>query len=162
MWREWGAQSGVLGGHDDHEEHGEHEEHDDHEEHGEEDHDEVAHHDEHEEEDHDEHGEEHEDEDHDSEAVERANFRDFGFYTSLLYGFNNRFEAGLRAEYVSGDRGAGLDDRFRLSPGLTYYINDARTVRFRVQYNYDNSNEFGVDHSVWGQLSFNWGGPEVR
>lgn len=162
MWREWGAQSGVLGGHDDHEEHGDHEEHDDHEEHGEEDHDEVAHHDEHEEEDHDEHGEEHEDEDHDSEAVERANFRDFGFYTSLLYGFNNRFEAGLRAEYVSGDRGAGLDDRFRLSPGLTYYINDARTVRFRVQYNYDNSNEFGVDHSVWGQLSFNWGGPEVR
>jgi hypothetical protein len=149
MWRRWGAQSGVLGGHDDHEDHGD--EHED------------DHHDEHEEDHHDEHGEEHEDDDdHDSEAVERAQFRDFGFYTSMLYGFNSRFEAGLRAEYVTGDRAAGLDDRLRLSPGLTYYINDARTVKFRVQYNYDHSSEFGNDHSVWGQLSFNWGGPEVR
>ena len=135
MWRRWGAQSGVLEGHEDH---------------GDEHHDDVAHHD------------EHEEDDHESEASERANFRDFGFYTSLLYGFNSQFEAGLRAEYVTGDRAAGLDDRFRLSPGLTYYINDARTVRFRVQYNYDHSSEFGNDHSVWGQLSFNWGGPEVR
>ncbi len=168
MWRRWGAQSGVLGGHDDHghDDHGHG--HDDHAEHEHEDehHDEVAHHDEHEEEHHDEHGDEHGDEhhddDHESEALDRANFRDFGFYTSLLYGFNSRFEAGLRAEYVTGDRAAGLDDRFRLSPGLTYYINDARTVRFRVQYNYDNSSEFGDDHSVWGQVSFTWGGPEVR
>lgn len=161
MWRRWGAQGGVLEGHDHHDEHEHQDEHDHDEHHGE-----VAHHDEHD--DHDEHEEEHHDEhedhddDHDAEAADRANFRDFGFYTSLLYGFNSRFEAGLRAEYVSGDRAAGLDDRFRLSPGLTYYINDARTVRFRVQYNYDHSNEFGSDHSVWGQVSFNWGGPEVR
>jgi hypothetical protein len=162
MWRQWGAMSGVLGGHD----HGHEEEnghHDEHEEdhHGEEEHDgEHANHDEHEEDHHGEHEEDHDD--HENEAVERANFSDFGFYTSLLYGFNNRFEAGLRAEYAAGDAVAGLDDRFRLSPGLTYYINDARTLRFRVQYNYDHSNEFGTDHSVWGQVSFNWGGPEVR
>lgn len=154
MWRRWGAQGGVLEGHDHHDEH-EHHEHDHEEHHGE-----VAHHDEHEEEHHDE--DEDHDDDHGSEAADRATFRDFGFYSSLLYGFNSRFEAGLRAEYVTGDRAAGLDDRFRLSPGLTYYINDARTLRFRVQYNYDHSNEFGSDHSVWGQLSFNWGGPEVR
>lgn len=161
MWRRWGAQGGVLEGHDHHDEHEHHDEHDHDEHHGEvAHHDEHDHHDEHEEEHHDEH-EDHDD-DHDAEAADRANFRDFGFYTSLLYGFNSRFEAGLRAEYVSGDRAAGLDDRFRLSPGLTYYINDARTVRFRVQYNYDHSNEFGSDHSVWGQVSFNWGGPEVR
>ena len=181
MWREWGAQSGVtLPGHEhdhhdhghehDHHDHGhehahhdEHEEHhDDHEEH-EDHHDKHAHHDEHDEHDHhgehDEHGHEHDDGD---GAVRRANFRDFGFYTSLLYGFNDRFEAGLRAEYVTGDLLAGLDNRFRFSPGLTYYINDARTLRFRVQYNYDHSSEFGTDHSVWGQLSFTWGGPEVR
>ncbi len=161
MWRRWGAQGGVLEGHDHHDDHEHHDEHDHDEHHGEvAHHDEHDHHDEHEEEHHDEH-EDHDD-DHDAEAADRANFRDFGFYTSLLYGFNSRFEAGLRAEYVSGDRAAGLDDRFRLSPGLTYYINDARTVRFRVQYNYDHSNEFGSDHSVWGQVSFNWGGPEVR
>jgi hypothetical protein len=171
MWREWGAQSGVeLPGHD-HGGHGGHDHHEHEEEHHEEHHDEhddhgkVAHHDEHEDEHHDEHGEEHHDEhedEHHDEAASRANFRDFGFYTSLLYGFNSRFEAGLRAEYVAGERAAGLDDRFRLSPGLTYYINDARTLRFRVQYNYDHSNEFGTDHSVWGQVSYTWGGPEVR
>jgi hypothetical protein len=135
MWRKWGAQSGALGGHDEHSD---------------------------EEEAHEEEVAGHEEEEEEDEAVQRANFRDFGFYTSLLYGFNSQFEAGLRAEYAAGDREAGLDDRFRLSPGLTYYINDARTVRFRVQYNYDHSSEFGTDHSVWGQFSFNWGGPEVR
>jgi hypothetical protein len=162
MWRQWGAMSGVLAGHDHghDEEHGHHDEHEE-DHHGEEDHEgEYAHHDEHEEEHHGEHEEDYDD--HENEAVERANFSDFGFYTSLLYGFNSRFEAGLRAEYAAGDAVAGLDDRFRLSPGLTYYINDARTLRFRVQYNYDHSNEFGTDHSVWGQVSFNWGGPEVR
>ena len=162
MWRHWGAQGGGAhdhgshGGHDDHDDHDDHEEehHDDHDEHEEEHHDE--HHDEHDDEHHDEH------DDHDNEAVARANLSDFGFYSSLLYGFNSRFEAGLRAEYVSGDRIAGLDNRFRMSPGLTYYVNDARTVRLRVQYNYDHSDVFGTDHSVWGQLSFTWGGPEVR
>ncbi len=143
MWRRWGADSGrQLPGHDDHDD-----DHDDHDDHDDDDH-------------HDDHEDDHAD-DHD-EAARRATLRDWGFYSSLLYGFNNRFEAGLRAEYVSGSREAGLDDRFRLSPGLTYYINDARTVKFRVQYNYDHSNEFGTDHSVWGQVSFNWGGPEVR
>ncbi len=135
MWRRWGADSGRLaGGHDDHDDH-EHEHHEEHED---------------------------EDEDEDDFGARRATMRDFGLYSSLLYGFNSRFEAGLRAEYVSGDPLAGLDNRFRLSPGLTYYINDARTVKFRVQYNYDHSNEFGTDHSVWGQVSIAWGGPEVR
>ncbi|MCP5557249.1 MAG: hypothetical protein H7A55_05810 [Verrucomicrobiaceae bacterium] len=136
MWRRWaaGGLSAVDHGHDDHEE--VHHEEDDHNDHG----DEADHHD----------------------GEDRANLRDFGLYSSLLYGFSNRLEAGLRAEYVGGDRAAGLDERFRLSPGLTYYINDARTVKFRVQYNYDQSNEFGTDHSLWGQVSISWGGPEVR
>jgi hypothetical protein len=140
MWRHWGAVGGH--GHEDEEE-GEHAE-------------ELAEHDDHA--DHDEEEEEH----HEDEGADRANFRDFGFYSSALYGFNSRFEVGLRAEYVNGSQLAGLDDRFRVSPGLTYYINDARTVKFRVQYNYDHSSEFGQDHSVWGQISIAWGGPEVR
>lgn len=163
MWRRWGADSGrELPGHDDHHDHAGHDDHE-HEHEHEHAHHEEEHHDEHEDEHHDEdhHDDEHH-EDHDNEAVRRATFSDWGFYSSLLYGFNSRFEAGLRAEYVSGDRLAGLDDRVRLSPGLTYYLNEARTVRLRVQYNYDHSSEFGTDHSVWGQVSFNWGGPEVR
>ncbi len=143
MWRRWGAGGVELAG-DGHDEH-----HDDHDSHAEEEH-------------HDDEDGDHAEEDHHEEGEDRANLRDFGFYSSLLYGFNNRFEAGLRAEYVRGDAAAGLDDRFRLSPGLTYYLNDARTVKFRVQYNYDQSSEFGTDHSIWGQVSIAWGGPEVR
>lgn len=103
------------------------------------------------------HGEDH----HDDEA-RRDSFGEFGVYSSLLYGFNPRFEVGLRGEYVSGDLAAGLDDRFRMGPGATWYLNDARTFKFRTQYNYDLSQEFGTDHSIWGQFSLTWGGPEVR
>lgn len=150
MWRRYGAISGHLPGEEE-DTHG-------HEEEGE-------HHDEHEGEHHDGHGEEHHDEhqDEDHGDVRRsARFSDFGFYSSLLYGLPSNLELGLRAEYVTGDTAVGLDNRFRVSPGITYYINDARTLKFRLQYNYDHSNDFGDEHSVWGQVSFSWGGPEVR
>ena len=158
MWRRYGAVSGHLpgegaGAHGGHEEHGEHEEH----------HDEPEeHHDEHEEHHEDEHHDEHEGEEHHDESRRVATFSDFGFYTSVLYGLPSNLEFGLRAEYVTGDTAVGLDNRFRLSPGITYYINDARTLKFRVQYNYDHSSNFGHEHGVWGQVSYNWGGPEVR
>lgn len=88
--------------------------------------------------------------------------QDFGAYLSLLYGLPNNLELGLRGEYVAGNADTHQDSRFRVSPGITWYANDARTLRFRLQYNCDNSNERGTDHAVWAQVSFNWGGPEVR
>lgn len=88
--------------------------------------------------------------------------KDWGYYLSALYGFNNRIELGLRTEFVSGDLETGMDNRMRISPAVTYYLNEARTLRFRLQYNYDRSSHYGTDHGVWGQLSFSWGGPEVR
>ncbi|GAA5135479.1 hypothetical protein GCM10023213_08850 [Prosthecobacter algae] len=88
--------------------------------------------------------------------------QDFGAYLSLLYGLPNNLELGLRGEYVAGNADTAQDSRFRVSPGVTWYANDARTLRFRLQYNYDNSNERGTDHAVWAQVSFAWGGPEVR
>lgn len=88
--------------------------------------------------------------------------QDFGAYLSVLYGLGNNLELGLRGEYVSGNADTAQDSRFRVSPGITWYANDARTLRFRLQYNCDNSNERGTDHAVWAQVSFNWGGPEVR
>ncbi|WP_139372981.1 hypothetical protein [Prosthecobacter debontii] len=88
--------------------------------------------------------------------------QDFGAYLSVLYGLGNNLELGLRGEYVAGNADTAQDSRFRVSPGVTWYANDARTLRFRLQYNYDNSNERGTDHAVWAQVSFNWGGPEVR
>lgn len=87
---------------------------------------------------------------------------DFGAYLSALYGLPNNLELGLRGEFVSGNSETGQDSRFRLSPGITWYANNARTLRFRLQYNYDNSNTRGEDHAVWAQVSLTWGGPEVR
>jgi hypothetical protein len=149
MWRDWRADSSRFTGHEEEHDHGhEAEDHGHEDEHG------------HEEEHHEEeHGHE---EEHNEDEPRRDSFGEFGVYSSVLYGFNPRLEVGLRAEYVSGDLAAGLDDRFRMGPGVTFYLNDARTFKFRTQYNYDLSQEFGTDHSVWGQFSFTWGGPEVR
>lgn len=87
---------------------------------------------------------------------------EFGIYSSLLYGLDNGLEFGLRGEYVSGVAAAGLDERIRVSPGVTYYVNPTRTFKLRVQYNYDHSNDFGDEHSIWAQVGFAWGGKEVR
>ena len=119
-------------------------------------------------------GEEEEEEHHEGEEEEeeeehghggdgpRADLDDIGLYTMLAYGFNDRVEAGLRFDYVSGISDAGLDERFRVSPNLTFSLNAQRTLFLRLQYDYDNSNDFGSEHSAWAQIGFNWGGPEVR
>jgi len=85
-----------------------------------------------------------------------------GFYSTLIYGLGSGLEFGLRREYVSGIDAAGLDERFRTSPGITFFANEARTLKLRLQYNYDHSNDFGSEHSVWAQVGLAWGGSEVR
>ncbi len=142
MYRHVGAVSGHL--------HGAEEEHDDHHEHG---------HDEHE--DHEEDHDHEEHEDHDEER-QFASFEEFGLYSTLIYGFNEHWETGVRAGWVSGISDMGLDDRFRLSPMITWYANPARTLQARLQYNWDHSDDFGSEHSVWFQVGLNFGGAEVR
>lgn len=90
----------------------------------------------------------------------------------MLWGFRLGWVAGLRLDSLWGDRGAyerqplifngeplGRDpervDRWRLSPSLTWYPTEYS--RLRLQYNYDDRQEFGVDHSVWLQLEFSLG-----
>ncbi|MCB1228525.1 MAG: hypothetical protein KDK99_22160, partial [Verrucomicrobiales bacterium] len=96
------------------------------------------------------------------ERLARATLSDFGFYSSALYGFSPQVEAGLRVECVTGSAEAGLDERFRLSPGVTYYLNAARSAKLRLQYNLSDSDSSGVSHGAWAQVSLTWGGPEVR
>lgn len=106
-------------------------------------------------------GEEHEEEE-EHEHPESGSFDEFGAYSALSYGLDCGLEFGLRGEYVSGVAEAGLDARFRVSPVVTYYLNKARTFYVRGQYNFDHSNDFGNENSVWVQVGFNWGGAEVR
>jgi hypothetical protein len=135
MLRDFDGISGHLPGEEE-EEH-EHEEHE-----GEE------HHDEHEEEGHDEHEE---------EIARRASLDEWGLSTSAVYGWSNGLALGLRADYVQGIAEAGLDERWRISPNVSYALNTARTAVFRLQYNYDHSSDFGSEHSVWAQIGINWG-----
>jgi len=82
---------------------------------------------------------------------------DWGVYSQVVYGFTQRWAAGLRGEWVSGDRGSfkpdeNRADRFRLSPELTFYPSEFSKLRF--QYNYDHGQIHGDDSSVWLQLEF--------
>jgi hypothetical protein len=83
---------------------------------------------------------------------------DYGFYAQALWGFKPRWVAGLRGEYVNGDKDEyNLNDPFRgersrVSPNLTWYPSEFS--KFRLQYNYDNSENLGVEHAVWLQLEF--------
>ena len=97
-----------------------------------------------------------------AEPSRRAVLDEFGLYSMVSYGFNEVAEAGLRVGWVSGIEEAGQDERYRISPNLTFNLNSARTAFVRLQYDYDQSEEFGAEHSAWLQVGFNWGGPEVR
>jgi hypothetical protein len=82
---------------------------------------------------------------------------DWGLYGQALYGFTQRWVAGLRGEWVSGDTGAFKDDpnradRFRTSPDLTFYPTEFS--KLRLQYNYDHGQIQGDDSSVWVQVEF--------
>jgi hypothetical protein len=94
---------------------------------------------------------------------------DYGLYTQLLYGFKPRWVAGLRFDYVKGERGdyerlnlaldgepLGRDPEraewWRLSPNLTWFPTEFS--KLRVQYNYDDRKGIGEDHSVWLQFEF--------
>jgi hypothetical protein len=97
----------------------------------------------------------------------RETLTDYGFYSQLLYGFRKGWVAGIRLDYLTGDRGRyermdlefdgeslGRDplrnQRWRISPNLTWYPSEFS--KLRLQYNYDDRRGAGVDHSVWLQF----------
>lgn len=94
---------------------------------------------------------------------------DYGFYTQLIYGFRKGWVAGLRLDWTDGDvanyeqlnlaldgetlgRDPLRNQRWRLSPNLTWYPSEFSKIR--LQYNYDDRNDIGIDHSVWLQFEF--------
>lgn len=86
-----------------------------------------------------------------------ATFRDWGGYLQLNWGYKAGHIVGLRADWVSGDRGEPVSDalapRFRLSPALTWFPTEYS--KLRLQYNFDHGDAFSrAHHSVWLQLEF--------
>ena len=103
----------------------------------------------------------------------RETLKDWGYYAQLLWGFRRNWATGIRFEYASGsgndvhvDFNTGTvqfisrnsdpfrDDRYRISPQLTWLPTEFS--RFRLQYNYDSYKHFGRgdDHSVWLGVEF--------
>jgi len=106
-------------------------------------------------------------------VLPRETLTDYGFYTQLTYGFRKGWVAGLRLDYVTGDRAAyqsmgllepdgagGLTPvfdkyratRYRISPNITWFPTEFSKIR--LQYNYDDRTDIGIDHSVWLQFEF--------
>lgn len=82
---------------------------------------------------------------------------DYGFYSEVAWGFRKGWVAALRGDWVSGDPASHYPDpdrdtRWRVSPSLTWYPSEYSKIR--LQYNYDDRKNIGVDHSVWLQLEF--------
>ena len=93
--------------------------------------------------------------------VPRETIGDWGMYSQVLWGFKPGWVAGLRGDFVTGDTAAyeklyGTDlsraERWRISPNLTWYPSEFSKIR--LQYNYDDRQDIGVDHSVWLQFEF--------
>ena len=97
-----------------------------------------------------------------ADVLPRETLKDWGFYSQALWGFRKGWVAGFRCEYVGRFDNAnyeGLfgndpdrDARWRLSPNLTWYPTEFSKIR--LQYNYDNRQGIGQDHSVWLQFEF--------
>jgi hypothetical protein len=108
-------------------------------------------------------GEDHE-EDEPGESLP-GTLSDWGLYSSVAWGKALRrgvLESALRYEYLSGEHGAGLPARHRISPGLTWYLDSVRTGFVRFQANFDDVADHGHEESVWLSFGLNLGGAEVR
>ena len=96
------------------------------------------------------------------DSVPRETLTDWGAYSQLLYGFHPGWVAGLRGDYVTHNKlgsyeavyGADPEraTRWRISPNLTWYPSEFSKIR--LQYNYDDRDRIGVDHSIWLQFEF--------
>jgi hypothetical protein len=135
LWRRVGATAAAD--HDDHDDHG-------HDDHG-----------------HDDHGHDDHDAGHADEVL-RGTFEELGFYSTAVYTWNQHFDTGLRAGWVEGIEALGLDERWRVSPVATWWLDSNRRAALRLQYNYDHT-DAGDEHSLWLQVRLSLGrGDEVR
>lgn len=91
-------------------------------------------------------------------ALPAETLHDWGLYSQLLCGFRPRWVAGLRGEYVDGNRGAFDEEdvmrgqRTRISPNLTFLPSEFS--KLRLQYNADQGDRFGSEQSIWLQAEF--------
>lgn len=93
----------------------------------------------------------------------RGSYQDCGFHSHFIYSWNERLDTGLRVAWLDGVADFGDDERFRLSPTVSCWLDKARRVGLRAQYNFDSVSGADDEHSLWLQLNLSLGsGGEVR
>jgi hypothetical protein len=114
--------------------------------------------------DHGDHAGDSEEADHDDhEEIASGTFNETGLYSSAVYTWNKHLDTGLRVGWVGGIGDFGQDERLRVSPNLTWWLDNDRRIALRTQYNYDSLGDSGDEHSVWFQVSIALGSTtEVR
>ena len=99
-------------------------------------------------------------------AIDRSYFgtyREWGAHSHLIYTWNPRLDTALRLGWVEGIDDFGQDERFRISPALAWWADEARRIGFRLQYNFDSIASARDEHSLWFQINLALGSNvEVR
>ena len=85
----------------------------------------------------------------------RRSLHETGISTSAIYGFNEKFRAGLGIAWVEGIGAAGLSERCRISPIVQWNL--AKNMNLRLQYDHDRFSDSGSEDSVWMQANVSWG-----
>ena len=92
-----------------------------------------------------------------------GNYQEHGLYAHAIYTWNTRLDTALRIGWTEGVGDFGQDERFRVSPSVSYWFDSERRIGLRTQYNYDHLSGGQDEHSVWFQLNIALGaGNEVR
>lgn len=91
--------------------------------------------------------------------TEEGSFEEFAFTSAAHYQLSHAWEVGLRYDYLEGVEDPELPQRHRISPSVCHYfpLQGGVEAFLRLQYNYDDSEERGDDHSIWLQFGFGWG-----
>lgn len=93
----------------------------------------------------------------------RGTYDETGFYSHAIYTWNEHLDTGLRIGWVEGVADFGQDERFRISPSVSWWLDKGRRVGLRTQYNFDSIKGHDDEHSVWFQLNIALGSnQEVR
>ena len=92
------------------------------------------------------------------EDGERFDADDYGFSTSLSYGLSDLTTIAIRHDWVSELEAFELEERHRISPALTTFLDKNQRIQARVQYDYNHSDSYGDEHTAWLQFQMQWGG----
>ena len=92
-----------------------------------------------------------------------GNYDEDGIHTHAIMTWCQHFDSGLRVAWIGGVDDFGQAERFRVSPSLTWWLDDARRVGLRTQYNFDSVAGEDDEQSLWFQVNIALGSnQEVR